>query len=88
MDREIQELQSEIALLKKRNARVELEKRWETSLTRKLSICILTYGVMCLVMLSIGVKDFYASAIVPTLGFFLSTLSLPFIKRYWVSRKD
>ena len=35
-------LEKEIKEIKERNKRVELDKRWETSLTRRLCICILT----------------------------------------------
>ena len=33
-------------MIKERNKRVELDKAWETSWTRKLCICILTYIVV------------------------------------------
>ena len=40
------ELKNEIEKIKKRNEKVELNKAWETSWTRKLCICILTYIVV------------------------------------------
>ena len=43
---EIEDLKKEIENIKERNKRVELDKKWETSLTRKLCICILTYIVV------------------------------------------
>ena len=36
-------LQSQIDEIKKRNARVGADKAWETSLTRKFTILVLTY---------------------------------------------
>ena len=36
-------LEKEIKQIKDRNKRVELDKSWETSWTRKLTIMILTY---------------------------------------------
>lgn len=36
------DLNKEIEEIKKRNKRVELDKAWETSWTRKICICILT----------------------------------------------
>ena len=38
----MEELKKEIENIKNRNNRVELDKRWETSFTRRLCICILT----------------------------------------------
>ncbi len=69
-----------------RNARVEAEKAWETSLTRRLTILILTYAVTVLFLWSIRIPLPYLQALVPTGGFFLSTLSLPWIKRLWMER--
>ena len=40
------DLNKEIEEIKKRNKRVELDKAWETSWTRKICICILTYIVV------------------------------------------
>lgn len=43
---ELKDLEKEIENIKQRNKRVELDKKWETSWTRKLCICILTYIVV------------------------------------------
>jgi len=40
------DIEKEIINIKERNKRVELDKRWETSWTRKICICILTYIVV------------------------------------------
>lgn len=80
-------LETEIAELKARNIRVETDKAWETSWTRKFSIVALTYFVAILVMVSLGTPRPYFAALMPTLGFFLSTLSLPVLKRLWIKRQ-
>lgn len=84
MEERIKKLENEIIEIKERNKRVEKDKKWETSLFRKILIAFTTYILMCLVMYSIGVKDFYINAIVPTLGFLLSTISFSFIKDWWI----
>ena len=43
---ELKDLEKEIENIKSRNKRVELDKKWETSLTRKICICVLTYIVV------------------------------------------
>ncbi len=80
-------LEKEIMLLKARNKRVELDKAWETSWLRKGLITGLTYIVMCLILYVIGIQDFYLSALIPTIGFFLSTLSLEILKKQWIKRQ-
>jgi len=68
-----------------RNSRVELDKAWETSLTRRAVIATITYAVAALFMYRIGVESFLLNACIPTGGYLLSTLSLPWIKRLWLT---
>ena len=78
------DLNKEIEEIKKRNKRVELDKAWETSWTRKICICILTYIVV--VIYSYMVRNYnniFLSSLVPVIGFTLSTLSLNYIRKIW-----
>jgi hypothetical protein len=83
----LESLEKEISALKARNTRVESEKRWETSWQRKLGIIITTYFVMILVFWSLGNSEPFLNAIVPTLGYTLSTLSLGWMKRLFLKKK-
>lgn len=73
-----------ILVIEERNERVQADKAWETSLFRKLLITCITYGVASFVLYEIGAVNFYLGAIIPALGFLLSTLTLPSIKRWWI----
>lgn len=78
------DLEKEIENIKQRNKRVELDKKWETSWTRRLCICILTYVVV--VVYSYMVRNYdniFLSSLVPVIGFTLSTLSLRYIRKIW-----
>jgi hypothetical protein len=86
MEERLQILEKEIALVKERNLRVESDKRWETSTFRVLSITVITYIIVLLVLYSIGAENIFLSALVPAVGFFLSTQSLPAVKRWWINR--
>jgi hypothetical protein len=87
-DNKLAQLDLRISAIEARNRRVELEKAWEVSFTRKVSIVALTYLVMVLVFWSLDNEKYALNAIVPTLGFFLSTVSLPRIKAWWQRSKD
>jgi len=77
-------LETEIKNIKARNARVELDKKWETSWTRRLCICVLTYIVVVIYSFTIQqVSNVFLSSIVPVIGFTLSTLSLKFVRKIW-----
>ena len=77
-------LEEEIKNIQERNKRVELDKAWETSVTRKISICILTYVVVVIYSYLIKkIDSIFLSALVPVIGFSLSTLSLKFVRKIW-----
>lgn len=84
---EIKEIEQEINQIKERNKRVELDKKWETSWTRKICIMILTYIVV--VIYSYIVRNYdniFLSSLVPVIGFTLSTLSLKYIRKIWENK--
>lgn len=84
----LESLWKEIEIIKKRNSRVENDKAWETSTTRKVSIVILTYMAVLLFFISIGAERPFVSSVVPVIGFFLSTLSLSVVKKWWLKQKN
>lgn len=83
---DITDLERRVEEIEKRNLRVEKEKAWETSITRKVSIIILTYVVAALVLWILQSPDPFLNALIPTVGFFLSVQSLPMIKRWWMRK--
>ena len=82
----LESLQVEVEKIKKRNKRVEADKAWETSKLRIGLITIITYIVVVLVMFSIDIARPFYSALIPTLGFFLSVQSLPIVKEWWTKK--
>lgn len=81
---EIEELKKEVEKIKERNKKVELDKAWETSLTRRICICILTYIIVVVYSIMIkNVTNIWLSSLVPVIGFTLSTLSLKLIRKLW-----
>ena len=62
---------------------MEADKKWETSWTRKLLIIAFTYILLGSYMWAIGVTQPLLNAMIPTVGFTLSTLSLPLFRHFW-----
>jgi uncharacterized protein (DUF983 family) len=79
-----QALYHEIELLKKRNQLVDANKAWETSIFRKILVAGFTYIAIAIYMRFVLNIDPWINAIVPTLGFLLSTLTMPFFKGMWI----
>ena len=81
---ELEELQKEVEGIKERNKRVENDKAWETSWTRRVCIMILTYIVVVLYSyITSKISNIWLSSIVPVIGFTLSTLSLSLVRKIW-----
>jgi hypothetical protein len=77
-------IESEISKIKARNARVELDKKWETSWTRRICICVLTYLIVVLYsFITSQGSNIFLSSLVPVIGFTLSNLSLGLVRKVW-----
>lgn len=80
----MKDIEIEIKEIKERNKRVELDKKWETSLTRKICIAILTYIVVVIYSyMTNKISNIWLSSLVPVIGFTLSTLSLKGVRCLW-----
>ena len=84
----MKELEKRISKIEERNERVELDKAWETSWTRKLCIMILTYIIVIIYSYLVQNYDnIFLSSLVPVIGFTLSTLSLKVIRKIWENNR-
>lgn len=82
------DLENEIEKIKERNQKVELDKAWETSWTRKICICTLTYIVVVIYTYIINkFNNIWLSSLVPVIGFTLSTMSLKIVRNIWEKNK-
>jgi len=81
------DLQKRIEKLEARNQRVEADKAWETSWTRRLAIMFLTYWVVVSYLHFVVHIDPWINALVPVIGFFLSGLTISLLKREWLANR-
>ena len=78
-----QSIEERLAAIEARNEKVEADKAWETSWTRRISIMILTYLVVVAYLHFVVRIDPWINAIVPVIGFMLSTLTVRVIRKLW-----
>lgn len=78
------DLEKEINLIKERNARVEADKAWETSLTRTVLVGAITYVSILILLLVIGTPKPFLTALIPMIGFILSLQTVPVVKKWWL----
>lgn len=82
----LKELELEISKIKERNKRVEADKAWETSWTRRFLIFILTYFVAVLFFIFADLPNPYINSIIPAMAFVVSTVTMPFVKNVWLEQ--
>lgn len=81
-----EQIEQELGAIKERNRRVEADKAWETSWTRRLFIGIITYIIAGIWLVMIKDSSPWLKALVPSAGYILSTLSITIIKNWWVNK--
>ncbi len=81
----LKDLEKRIKKIESRNRKVESDKAWELSYTRRALIVIFTYLAIGFYLQSINIFNAWLNAIVPTVAFLLSMLTLPFFKKIWLT---
>ena len=81
-----QTLTDRIQKIEERNVKVEAEKAWEVSWIRFWSNTAATYLTMNLLLWTINDSYPPIHALVPTVGYVLSTLSIPYIRKWWIGK--
>jgi len=75
-----------IEKIEQRNKKVELDKKWEVSWTRKVSIVFLTYIVVVMYLAIINNDNPLVNALVPSIGYFLSTIAVAWLRKIWQNK--
>lgn len=83
----MKDIENELRGIRERNKRVEAEKAWEVSLTRRFFIAVITYFTVAVFLWSIEAPFPLLNALVPSAGYLLSTASLPWVKRWWLKNR-
>lgn len=79
---ELKNLEKEIENIKERNKKVELDKSWETSWTRKICIMILTYIVVIIYSYVIRkYNNILLSSLVPVIRIYIIYIILKIYKK-------
>lgn len=81
------DLEKRLEQIEERNKRVEDDKAWETSATRRVSIMCLTYAVVAFYLRFVVHIDPWINALIPVIGFLLSTLTVSALKKAWINRR-
>ena len=80
-------VEADLAAIHERNNRVSDDKAWEISPIRRGLIATITFCFASLLLFLIENQQYLRNAAVPTAGYLLSTLTLPKIKKHWLSQR-
>ena len=80
----LKNLEKRLKNIEDRNKKVEIEKTWETSFTRRGLLVLFTYLAIGVYLQAVNIEKPWLNAIVPAVAFMLSTLTMPFFKKIWV----
>ena len=80
-------LEDRVAKLESRNRRVEGDKAWETSWTRRLAIMVLTYITTVFYLQFVLHVNPWINGLASVIGYFVSTLTVGLLKQRWLDRR-
>jgi len=83
MDKMKQSIDERLRVIEARNRHVELDKAWEVSWIRRICVGLLTYVVVAGYLVVLGADRPFTGALVPLVGYLLSTLLLKRIRDLW-----
>lgn len=84
----MKQIEQRLRKIEDRNRKVEADKAWEVSYTRRLLLLLFTYLTIGFYLQAIKIPQPWLNAIVPAIAFMLSTLTLPFFKKLWSRMKN
>lgn len=87
MENNLESLEARVGRIEGRNIKVETDKAWERSWSRRILIALFTYLAISIYLATIHISRPWINAIVPTLGFMISTLTMPFFKKLWINAR-
>lgn len=80
-------LEQRIAAIEYRNKAVSSDKAWETSNLRRVVIAGTTYLVVVTYLTVTGADNTWLSAVVPAIGYLISTLVIKSVRDWWMTKR-
>lgn len=81
------DIEQRIKGIEDRNRKVEADKAWETSWTRRGLLVLFTYLAIGAYMRGIDIDRPWLNAVIPAVAFMLSTLTMPLFKKIWFNNR-
>lgn len=82
-----QNLEKRVAAIETRNKKVEADKAWEISWTRRIFIMTLIYATTGVYLHFVVHISPWVNGLVPVIGYFFSTVTIQKLKEWWIKEK-
>jgi hypothetical protein len=79
------DLEKRIEAIEARNKKVESDKAWELSWTRRIAIMLLIYATVGVYLHFVVHISPWINGLVPVIGYFLSTVTIQKLKEWWTT---
>ncbi|MCF7905583.1 hypothetical protein K9L63_00090 [Candidatus Gracilibacteria bacterium] len=79
----MENLKHEIETIKERNNRVELDKKWETSWTRRIFLAVLSYVATYIFLRIIHAENAVYGAMIPAGAYLLQQMTVRPLRAFW-----
>lgn len=84
LDERVSHLEETVERIRLSGKYSNLQKNWENSRIRVITVAVSMYVLTLTFMLILQVQNPIVSALLPTVGYMLSTNSIPLVRRIWV----
>lgn len=82
------DLEKRVAVIEARNRKVEFDKAWEVSWTRRIFIMIITYATIGVYLRFVVHISPWVNGLVPVIAYIISTVTIARLKKWWISRQN
>ncbi len=84
MEQELFSLKKELDTLHDDIRTLKIQQDWNTSVLKHGLVIFMNYLIMLILMYILNIESPFISALLPTLGYAITSISLNSIKKYWI----
>ncbi len=85
---ELEKLKADVKKIKARNAKVEKDKAWEISWTRRVAIAAIIYILASIFLWLTATRKPFFNGLIPAVAYLLSTSTLEYLKSNWLKKSN
>lgn len=81
------DLEKRVVAIENRNKKVEFDKAWEVSWTRRIFIMVIIYVTIGFYLHFVVHISPWINGLVPVIGYIISTITIERLKKWWIKNQ-